>query len=359
MPAALALARLLRITPREALSLLAQPRVLPAELDAATADSTSAALRLQGVEAIAIEVPPTASRCADHPSLTGEAPCKECRTLVCPLCLPLCRSCSVRRATAVRRKNARVGVLFIVFLVLAAVALLKQRKLGQRNTWQRPVRVSLVLVSPRPVEEKIFAAWRTGLLELDDWFASEAERVGLRLQRPVHFELAPMAVLADAPKPPPRTGDFLEDSEEAIKLRATLSALASRGEASSVSDVQLIIALRPAVDGAHWVEGLGESPGTIGLVEGSAVDTTITLELVAVAHELLHCLGADDGYDENGHALPRGVVEPERGLPQRFADVMVGEVPLGVDEGRIPSSLLEVRIGEFTAREIGWAAQRR
>jgi hypothetical protein len=68
----------------------------------------------------------------------------------------------------------------------------------------------------------------------------------------------------------------------------------------------------------------------------------------------MHLLGARDGYDENGHALPRGIVEPDAGFPQRFAEVMVGEVPLREKEGRVPETLDEVRVGEVTAKEIGW-----
>ena len=84
MPAALALARVLRVTPREALQLLSEARVLPAEFDAATAQSTCSALRSHGVEASSLEVPPTTRRCTAHPALTGEAPCDDCRTLAGP-----------------------------------------------------------------------------------------------------------------------------------------------------------------------------------------------------------------------------------------------------------------------------------
>jgi hypothetical protein len=89
-------------------------------------------------------------------------------------------------------------------------------------------------------------------------------------------------------------------------------------------------------------------------VEGTLGDTKVTLELIAVAHEVMHLLGARDGYDENGHALPRGFVEPDVGFPQHFAEVMVGEVPLSETEGRVPETLDEVRVGKVTAREIGW-----
>ena len=352
MPAALALARVLRVTPREALALLSVPRVLPAELDPDTAQSTCEALRAQGVEASPLEVPPTTRRCASHPSLTGEAPCEDCRALVCPLCLPRCRTCAARRATTARWKRLRVAVLVMVLLTLVGWAGLRQRKLDRRVTWAHPLKISVVLVSPQPISADVTLAWRDGLETLDDWFASEAVRHGLPLARPVHLELAPATVRADVPHAAQRTGQWLEDSQQAVALRSQLRGLAAQGNADGAFDVRLIIALRE--DTGHLVEGVGEAGGTLGLVEGTAGDTALTLELMAVAHELLHCLGALDAYDANGHALPRGLAEAERGFPQRFAEVMVGEVPLAPDKGRNPKSLDEVRVGDQTAREVGW-----
>ena len=219
-------------------------------------------------------------------------------------------------------------------------------------TWARPLKISVVLVSAQPISAEVNRAWAEGLEALDAWFAGEAKRVGLPLGAPVHFELAPSTVLADAPKPAEQSGRFLEDSEQALSLRSQLTALAAHGNAPGLFDVRLVVALREGA--GHLVEGAGEAGGTIGLVEGTSGDTQLTLELTAVAHELLHCLGARDGYDANGHALPRGLVEPELGFPQHFAEVMVGEVPLAPGQGRNPKSLDEVRVGDETAREVVW-----
>jgi hypothetical protein len=353
--AAMALARLCHVTPREALSLLREPRVLPFELDTTAAAAACEALRAEGVEAAPVDVPPTSSRCGAHPALTGEAPCEDCRTLVCPLCLPHCGACAARRATAARWKRLRVAVLLLVLLGVAAWGLGRQRALDRRNAWLRPLYVAVVLVSSQPVDDAVHDAWSAGLAELDDWFAAEAERLQFHLARPVHFELAPGAVQADAPSPAAGTGSWVNDSKAALEFRAALEALATRAGASGAGDVRVVVALRPGGDGAHRVEGIGEAGGSVGLVEGTAGDTAITLELVAVAHEVLHLVGAADGYDAKGHAqVPRGYVEPERGLPQRFAEVMVGELPLGETEARIPRALDEVRIGDVTAAEIGW-----
>jgi hypothetical protein len=344
----MALARLLQVTPREALTLLSEPRVLPAEFDATRAESACEALRKHGVEVATLDVPPSTSRCTAHPSLTGDAPCDDCRTLVCPLCLPLCRTCKARSEKATQWKRLRVGVLLTLLLGIAAWAALRQRKLDRRTEWQRPLRVSVVLVSNEPVSDDVTAAWARGLENLDAWFQGEATRLGLPLERPVHFELAPNAVIAEVPSPP---ADGSGNWHDAIALRSKLKSLAEQGH-PGLFDARLLVALRQ--NEARRVEGLGEAGGTIGLIDGNAGDTELALELIALAHELLHCLGAMDAYDAQGHALPRGMVEPERGYPQSFAEVMVGEVPVTPSEGRLPKSLEEVRIGDETAREVGW-----
>lgn len=351
----MALARLGQVTPREAKALLAAPRVLPLELDDAAAEAACTALRAEGLVVERLDAPPSSSRCAAHPSLTTEGPCETCRQLACPLCLPVCPACAAKRARAQRRQQLRV--LFLL-AVLGGVALwggLRQRAIARRHAWLRPLRVAVVLLSPGPVGDDVRAAWAGGLASLEDWFAEEAARLHFHLERPVVLELAPAAVEADVPVQPEPTGEFVRDAADAVEFRAQLDALAKRGRPAGDADVSILVALKPPGAGPHRVEGVAEAEGTIGLVEGTAGDTKLTLELVALGHEVLHLVGALDGYDAQGHAqVPRGLVDPELGYPQDFAEVMVGEVPLAPGEGRLPKSLDEVRIGAVTAEEIGW-----
>jgi hypothetical protein len=56
------------------------------------------------------------------------------------------------------------------------------------------------------------------------------------------------------------------------------------------------------------VEGLAERDGRRGVVRAGVGELDLGLELVATVHEVLHCVGARDKYDEAGRAVvPAGL----------------------------------------------------
>jgi hypothetical protein len=74
-----------------------------------------------------------------------------------------------------------------------------------------------------------------------------------------------------------------------------------------------------------------------------------------VTHELFHTLDATDKYDARGRTLiPQGLAEPERGLPQRFAEIMARNRPVTETSEALPKSVDEIAVGPLTASEIGW-----
>ena len=78
--------------------------------------------------------------------------------------------------------------------------------------------------------------------------------------------------------------------------------------------------------------------------------------LVIVAHELLHTLGATDKYSPvDGHPVaPHGLAEPDREplYPQRLAEIMGGRIAQAADDAMVPKNLNYVLIGPATASEI-------
>ncbi len=98
--------------------------------------------------------------------------------------------------------------------------------------------------------------------------------------------------------------------------------------------------------------------GLIGVVNVFASRAMAKQNNFVIAHEFLHTLGATDKYDlattlpyfPDGYANPQ--LEPL--LPQQFAEIMGGRIPLSQGEAEMPVGLDKVLIGEKTAREINW-----
>ncbi|WP_146210175.1 B-box zinc finger protein [Vitiosangium sp. GDMCC 1.1324] len=362
--AALVLARAFQVPLEAARQLLAESRVLPRDLEESEARRLVESLRQHGVSCQPVAAAGHGGAvCGTHSALAAELPCEDCRELVCVLCRgregqALCARCSEQRARRTRAKWLRVSVLLMVLVLIAFWGTSRQRTRERRLEWERPLSVAVVLLARGEVKPEVRQAWSEGVGRLEGWLEREAGRYRADLGRPVRFVLA---------GPQPAAGLELTPPGDSLVARAlhawTLSrALSAVDEAAGLSsqglDARIYVMLEPTSEGERLVEGMAEAGGSVGLVRGVQEDTELTLELTAVAHELFHCLGAEDAYDAQGHArVPEGLVEPGRQplYPQPAAEVMVGEVPVGEAEGRLPESLEEVRVGPFTAISLRWA----
>jgi len=258
-------------------------------------------------------------------------------------------------------RRARIGALLLVLFVVAAWAAGVTRGRSARRAWDRPLPVAVVLVARAPPPEAAAARLRVGIEELSRRLEAEfARHRGEAPYPPFAFTVAgPVAWDGAFPLAPASAGP-LDRLSHAFRLWRALGRIdAAAGVAPELYDARVYVLLEPPLAGGPrtFAEGSGAAGGEIGLVRAWADPSDATLALTAAAHELLHCLGASDKYDAAGHALePEGLADP--GLspryPQRHAEWMVGEVPLGPGQGRLPASLAEIRIGPATAREIGW-----
>lgn len=362
--AVMVLARALQLPLESARQLLAEPRVLPRDLEEGEARRLVDALRQLGVACEPVTVVGHGSAvCGAHPSLAAESPCGDCRALVCVLCKgpegqALCARCSAQRARRARAKWVRVSVLLVVLVLIVFWATSRQRSLERRVTWDRPLNVAVVLLARGEVKPEVREAWREGVGQLEGWLEREAGRYRAGLGRPVRFVLAGPQLAPGVDLTPPEES-LVARARHAWALSRALSAVdEAAGLSSRRLDARIYVMLEPTSEGGErLVEGMAEAGGSVGLVRGVQEDTELTLELTALAHELFHCLGAADAYDAQGHArVPEGLVEPGRQplYPQPAAEVMVGEVPLGEAQGRLPRSLEEVRVGPSTAAALRW-----
>ena len=106
---------------------------------------------------------------------------------------------------------------------------------------------------------------------------------------------------------------------------------------------------------------LGLQKGLIGVVNAFASKEQQAQNNIVIAHELLHTVGATDKYDTASAGtlpvFPDGYAEPDRDplLPQEYAEIMGGRIPVSQRQAEIPDSLDRVVVGATTAREINWA----
>jgi hypothetical protein len=352
---ALAIARALGVTFAEAGPLAAGPRVLPGLFDATEAEVLVDALTAAGAAAETFPVAVAGSaRCASHPRLGVDVGCSGCTASICAVCQATqaghCRACHVRRGRRRRFARLRIAVLLLVLVAVGGWALGVRQRRSERTRWRRPLDVAVVLLGERAPPATVIAAWQRELPALERWLGGEFGRYSCGEGAPIRLHLAGPLLVDRLPAYLPDSDDLVARARHAFTLGRTLSALDARA-AMPASAVRIYVLLTPSA-AAATVEGAGEVGGDVGFVTAT-LDDDPSFALVAVAHELFHCLGATDKYDGAGHArAPAGLVEPTRGYPQSYAEIMVGEVPLAAGRGRNPAALDEVRLGAATAAEL-------
>jgi hypothetical protein len=99
--------------------------------------------------------------------------------------------------------------------------------------------------------------------------------------------------------------------------------------------------------------------GRLAVTYVSLTDPNPAYPAITIAHELAHLLGAADKYGPDTQSLfPEGFVEPHRDpiYPQRYAELMAVDIPIGRGLEREPASFDQVRFGFRSAAELGWVS---
>ena len=255
-------------------------------------------------------------------------------------------------------KATRVIVLLTILAVVAIFGWGQRRSRAARIAWQRPVAVVVFLSGD--ADEAAAASLASSLGAVAARLREERDRyLGPGDDPPIDFlVLGPLRPSRAPPGDPPGDG-ALDRALHAFELwRAERSAFAAAGGFDpALADVRIhLVASKPAGE-LRVAEGLGAAGGEVGIVRASLDAADAFLAATAVTHETFHCLGATDKYDAAGHAIPPGgLAEPERSppYPQRYAELMVGELPTARGAGRLPEGPDELAIGPVTAAEIGW-----
>ncbi len=268
-----------------------------------------------------------------------------------------------RSQAAFHFRTVRLAILLTTLASVAFWGWKTVRERNRRTLWERPLFIGVTLLSTTPLDDNETAQWNEGLTTLQNWLTSEAERYGMHLQSPFLVDLVGTATVSETnfPAASPETASQIDRISYMLRLKEQLRQVDLQAVATRSYDIRLYVALHDAVaNRVAQVEGIAEAGGEVGLVHADRNDDELGLELVAMAHEILHCLGATDRYDSNGHAIDAAsLANPSQDplFPQEAAEVMVGELSLGRSLGRSPSSLNEVRVGPMTATAIRWIAK--
>lgn len=244
-------------------------------------------------------------------------------------------------------------LLLILFLVAASTWLTQMRS----TSWDKPLVVAIYPINGDGSAQSAAYIEDLSLDAFDDietFFADEAEQFRLALKQPVDVVLGP--VLSEHPPAPPKDRNTLGVMWWSLKIR--LWAWQVARDVGPPANIQVFVLYNDPNANPRLAHSLGLQKGLLGVVHAFASRRQNAGNNIVIAHELLHTVGASDKYDlqTNLPIFPIGYAEPEKEptLPQDFAEIMAGRVPLSQTEMRQARDLNEALIGEYTAQEIRW-----
>jgi len=335
------------------------------------AEATAERLLEAGAQVIVITEWGRGSFCEVHPADLNNARCEICERAICSRCVLAAegdRLCDEHREKAevlarwVWLRQLMTATLFALFLFHAADYLLQDR----RVSLDPPVVVGLFQFVPPGAEGHPLvrglnsASPATSWRAMKGWYdgeylrytGSRREVLDLRVQGPFERQLE-VPLLG-------RASGTLGAAWEAFVYARYWRRLSQRvGVDPRPFGARVYVVFTPE-GGDQASHSRGSERGRIAVAHIALGETNPAYALVTVAHELAHVLGASDKYDERtwGAAFPEGFVEPfvERTYPQRYAELMAVDKPVGPGVEVEVGALSEVRVGHRTAAEMKWIA---
>jgi len=252
-------------------------------------------------------------------------------------------------------KSIRIALLL---LVLAAVAIHTWLDRVATQSWREPLWVGIFPLngdgSPQ-AQQYIQGLTVKDFAGIEDFFAREAQRYGLKIEEPVHVELYPQGSQLP-PEIDPAAGP-LGVAWWSLKLR-WFAAHASEVPGRAPPRIRMFALYHDPATLERVPDSHGLQKGLVGVAHLFADHAMAGSNNLVIAHELLHTVGATDKYDLASGAplFPSGFGDRDRRplYPQDRAEIMAGRVALSTQESETPSSLRNVVVGPETALEIRW-----
>ncbi len=339
---------------------------------------TAARLREAGAQVVVVEEPVERGRsafCTTHPAQLAARSCEDCTAAICPGCmvdangLPQCNSChkmNTERVRSVRRRQLLVAFLFTVFLYQVADYL---RADQEKVAGAGPIKVGIIqFAALEHVGAPIIRALNQSrtpsttfdtLMDLGPWFNAEHKRYTGTPSAYIDVQRrGPFPVEIQAP-----TLSVKGDSWYQAMFRAWRYPRYFQRKAEDlgvpIEDYGVkVYVIYGSGDRDLASHSRGSKKGRVAVVFVSVEEKNPAYALTTMAHEIGHALGALDTYDPETSLAdhPTGFVEPfaDPLYPQRYAELMAVDIPIGPKEEFEASKLDQLRIGYQTASDMGW-----
>jgi hypothetical protein len=255
-------------------------------------------------------------------------------------------------------KRLRIAVLLYVLLFVAANEYFTT---SNATDWDTPLWVNVYAVAgdDTAVTRQFIDDFRgTEFVETEEFFAREAKRYGVAIERPFKLQFAG-EYSSELPQLDAGAGPF---GVLVWSLRIRWLATRLRWQAEPSGDIVVFAVFHEPTDGVALDRSTALDKGLIAIANLFADAEARETNQIVLAHELLHTLRATDKYSpaSNAPSYPDGYAAPDARplLPQKKAELMAGRIPLDEHHAEMPRDLDEVVVGAATALEIGWQARR-
>jgi len=252
----------------------------------------------------------------------------------------------------------RIVLLLSIFFVILFGTWLTEKRMA---AWDRPILVTVypVVADGSSATERFVRSLDAAAFDdVNEFFARASGPYGFTVSPAFRFQLA--EPLFEAPPEPPERHAFAAIAWWSLKMR-WWAWRRDWNDGLITPDVQMFVLYHGVRGNAELGISVGMRKGRYGIVKAYASRALLPRNNVVFTHELLHVLGATDKYvlATGEPVYPEGYAEPDRvpRLPQRYAEIMGGRIPLDYDRSAMPASLEQCRMGRTTAAEIGFFAR--
>lgn len=244
-----------------------------------------------------------------------------------------------------------------LFCVLIGVLAISTHQTIYSRSWHEPLNVTIYPINgdgSLQTHNYINTLTSSSFSDIEKWIATEAKRYQLALDQPLEITLG--APVESMPPELPSQRSILATLWWGLRLRSWVF-FNTPDNHSNLRRVRVFVAYHVGEEGKPLQHSVGLQKGLIGVVHGYSLRRQNAQNNIVIAHEILHTVGASDKYTRTGTPVfPDGYANADRVPlhPQRYAEIMAGQVPISRHSSYMAKSLRSTRINPITAREIAW-----